>query len=56
MRNYTDDPEENDQDSSDEWSSRDPPITKSFYEKYGYDEREGPPEEEEDRVYIDDRE
>ena len=32
----------------DEYTTRDEPIQKSFYEKYGFDERDGPPEQEDD--------
>jgi hypothetical protein len=47
--------EENNYDSFDEWTARDEPTVKSFHEKYGFDERDGPPEEEEEeRGYQDD--
>jgi hypothetical protein len=39
----------------DEYSTRDEPQQKSFYDRYGFDERDGPPEgEEEERGYQDD--
>ena len=56
MRTYRDDPDEIEEDTFDEYSTRDEPLQKSFYEKYGFDERDGPPEDEEgeDRGYRDD--
>lgn len=40
---------EDDRDNRDEYSSRDQPAQKSFYDRHGFDERDGPPEEEEER-------
>lgn len=40
----------------DEYSTREELVTKSFYDRYGYDERDGPPEEEEESGYVDDPE
>lgn len=48
---------EDDEDNRDEHSTRDQPEQKSFRDRYGFDERDGPPdEEEEERGYVDDPE
>lgn len=45
------------EDNRNEYSTRDQPVQPSFYDRYGYDERDGPPEEEEEeRGYVDDPE
>ena len=49
MNLYQDDPEENHEDTFDEYTTRDEPAQPSFYDRYGHDERDGPPEEEEER-------
>ena len=54
MKMYKDDTDENEEDTFDEYTTRDRPVVKSFYDRYGYDERDGPPEEEEERGYVDD--
>ena len=55
MKMYKDDTDENEEDSFDESTTRDHPVVKSFYDRYGYDERDGPPEEEEEESgYVDD--
>lgn len=41
--------EQDNEDSFDEWTSRDEPSAKNFYEKYGFDERGGPSEDEEEQ-------
>lgn len=41
-------------DDPDEYSTRDQPAQPSSYDRYGFDERDGPPEEEEERGYVDD--
>ena len=48
MKMYRDEADNHPKDSFDEYSTRDQPAQPSFYQKYGYDERDGPPEEEED--------
>ena len=50
MKVYEDDPEESKEDTFDEYATRDQPAQKSFYDRYGYDERDGAPEEEEEEV------
>ena len=43
------------ENNMDEYTTRDEPTQPSFFEKYGFDERDGPPEgEEEERGYTDD--
>ena len=54
MKMYKDDTDENEEDTFDEYTTRDEPVVKSFYDRYGYDERDGPPEQEEERGYRDD--
>ncbi len=55
MNTYQDDPDKNNEDTFDEYSIHDQPQQKSFHQKYGYDERDGPPEkEEEEHGYVDD--
>lgn len=48
MKMYKADTDEKQKDTFDEYTTRDQPVAKSFYEKFGFDERDGPPEEEED--------
>lgn len=48
MRIYRDEADNNPKDSFDEYSTRDEPRQKSFDQKYGFDERDGPPEQEDD--------
>jgi hypothetical protein len=44
---------EEDEDNRDEYSTHDQPAQPSFQDRYGYDERDGPPEEqEEERGYV----
>ena len=40
-------PQWHDEDDQDEYTTRDQPVAKSFYDRHGFDERDGPPEEEE---------
>lgn len=55
MKMYRDESDKNPNDSFDEYSTRDEPRKESFQQKIGYDERDGPPEEEEEkRGYVDD--
>ncbi len=48
MKMYRDEADKNSKDSFDEYSTRDNPRQKSFYERYGFDERDGPPEEDDE--------
>ena len=48
MKTYQDDPDEIDEDMFDDYTTHNEPRQKSFHELYGFDERDGPPEEEED--------
>lgn len=45
---------EDDSDNRDEYSTRDQRAQPSFYDRYGFDERDGPPEEEEERGDVGD--
>lgn len=51
-------PQRHDDDNQDEYSTQDEPAQPSFSDRYGYDERDGPPEEgkDEERGYVDDPE
>jgi hypothetical protein len=54
MKMYKDEPDEIEEDTFDEYTTRDQPVVNSFYDRHGYDERDGPPEREEERGYVDD--
>ena len=47
-------PNGQDEANRDEYSSRDQPVQPSFHDSYGFDERDGPPEEDEQSRYVDD--
>ena len=50
MKTYRDDPVKIEADTFDEYTTRDESRQKSFFDRYGFDERDGPPEQEnEDR-------
>ena len=57
MRTCEDEADENSKDTFDGYSTCDQPRQKSFYDRYGFDERDGPPEEDEKKKesgYMDD--
>ena len=48
MKMYRDETDKNPKDSFDEYSIRDQPAQPSFYECYGFNEWDGPSEEDEE--------